>query len=243
MISFKETLRVKSYETDINANLKLYSFMNFAQEAAGLHADSLGFGYDNLIQTDIAWVLSRIHVRFLKLPRWKDEISLETWHKGTDRLFGFRDFEVLDSLGEKIILATSSWLVINTRTRRLQRMENIMGENTEGNDSRHAIEEAAERLVSPQEMEFVRTRVVAFSDVDINRHTNNAKYTEWALDCIKEDVITAIRITDLVINFNAESRMGDSIDFYKSDTSETMFIEGKRGDNSIFQFKLSYVKL
>ncbi|MEN6619680.1 MAG: acyl-ACP thioesterase domain-containing protein [Rikenellaceae bacterium] len=239
MICYKENLKVKSYETDINANLKLYSFLNFAQEIAGLHADSLGFGYDNLIKSDIVWVLSRMHVKFLRLPKWKEEITLETWHKGTDRLFGFRDFEVSDSAGKKIILATSSWLIINTNTRKLQRMDNMMGENFKVSDTRHAIEKIAEKLVSPPNMEFVRKRVVAFSDVDINTHTNNAKYIEWALDCLETDVIIKIKISDLVINFNTESRLGDEVEFYKAEGAETIFIEGKRGDHSIFQVKLS----
>jgi len=241
MNSYKESLKVKSYETDINANLKIYSFMNFAQEIAGLHAASLGFGYDNLIKEGIAWVLSRIHVKFIRLPRWREEITIETWHKGSDRLFGYRDFEVLDKDGKEIIIATSSWLLINTETRRLHRINNIMEENTGDNDIRHAIKEPAERLVSPAEMEFTRKRIVSFSDVDINRHTNNAKYIELALDCIDEDMVTKINITDLVINFNAESRLSDEIEFYRAVDDKSIFIEGKRGESSIFQVKLWYI--
>lgn len=248
MNSYKELLKIKSYETDINAYLKLYSFMNFAQEIAGLHADSLGFGYDSLIKNGIAWVLSRVHVKFNRVPVWKEEISIETWHKGSDRLFGYRDFEVLDKDGKKIIIATSSWLLINIETRRLHRINNIMEENTGDNGIRHAIKEPAERLVSPAEMEFARTRFVSFSDVDINRHTNNAKYIEWALDCLDLDLITKMKVTGMTINFNTESRVGDEITFYtafngqnKSENScKSVFIEGKRGDTSVFQVFLEY---
>ncbi|MFA6334537.1 MAG: acyl-ACP thioesterase domain-containing protein [Bacteroidales bacterium] len=251
MISYRENLRVKSYETDINANLKIYSFMNYAQEIAGLHADSLGFGYDSLIKESVVWVLSRIHVKFIRLPKWGDDISVETWHKGSDRLFGFRDFEVLDNSGEQMILATSSWLIINTTSRRLQRLDNIMGEGSLGYNPRNAIKEAAERLVSPAEMEYTGKRVVAFSDVDINRHTNNAKYIEWALDWIDKDLVTKMKVTDMFINFNAESRLGEEVEFYRAmevgngncgdDRGKcSVFIEGKRETTSIFQAKLKY---
>jgi len=238
MNSYKETIRVKSYETDINANLKLYSFMNFAQEIAGMHADSLGFGYDNLIKDGIAWVLSRVHVKFNRLPVWKEEIAIETWHKGSDRLFGYRDFEVSDSNGEKIIIATSSWLLINTETRKLHRINNIMEENTGDNDIRHAIKEPAVRLVTPAEMEFVRTRLVSFSDVDINRHTNNAKYIEWALDCIDFELLKNLTIRDFVINFNMESMVNEEISIFIKTQIDSIFIEGTRGSTSIFQVLL-----
>jgi len=217
-------------------------------EIAGLHAASLGFGYDNLIKEGIAWVLSRVHVKFNRLPVWKEEISIETWHKGSDRLFGYRDFEVLDKDGKEIIIATSSWLLINTETRRLHRINNIMEENTGDNDVRHAIKEPAERLVSPLEMEFARKRIVSFSDVDINRHTNNAKYIEWALDCLDLDLVTKMKVTNMIINFNTESRVDDEITFYCAhsgpDTGDSnnksVFIEGKRVDASVFQVFLEY---
>ena len=238
MNSYIDNLRVKSYETDINANLKLYSFMNFAQEIAGLHADSLGFGYDNLIKDGIAWVLSRIHVKIIRLPIWKEDITIETWHKGSDRLFGYRDFEVSDENGEKLIIATSSWLLINTETRKLHRINNIMEENAGGDEIRHAIKEPAARLVTPTEMEFARKRVVSFSDVDINNHTNNAKYIEWALDCIDLEILKALTIKEFVINFNMESKVNEEISIFIKTTEDSIFIEGKRDDTSIFQVLL-----
>jgi len=240
MLSYKECLKVKSYETDINANLKLFSFMNFAQEIAGLHADSLGFGYDNLIKDGIAWVLSRFHVKFTRLPIWKEEISIETWHKGSDRLFGYRDFEVLDKDGKEIIIATSSWLLINTETRKLHRINNIMEENTSDNGIRHAIKEPADRLVSPAEMEFARTRIVSFSDVDINSHTNNAKYIEWALDCIDFELLKRLTIKEFVINFNSESKVNEEISIFIKTEENSIFIEGKRDETSIFQVLIIY---
>ncbi len=248
MNRYIENLKVKSYETDSNANLKLYAFMNFAQEIAGSHADSLGFGYDNLIQDGVIWVLSRIHVIFQRLPKWKEEISIKTWHKGSDRLFGYRDFEVEDNSGSVIIQATSSWLVINTKTRRLQRIDNIMGESAPGAVQEHAIEQPAERIASPSGMQFAKKKRVLFSDVDINGHSNNAKYIEWALDCVEPEIIKNMTISDLTINFNVETRLGEEIDLYLKfennnedpKNNKLLFVEGKREETSIFQVRIVY---
>ena len=51
---------IPCYDTDASWRLKPASFMNLAQEAAGQHAVHLGFGYDDLIVTNTAWILSRV---------------------------------------------------------------------------------------------------------------------------------------------------------------------------------------
>ncbi len=224
--------------------------MNHAKEMAGEHAINLGFGYDHLIRSGNVWVLSRFHVKFLRMPRWREVLEMETWHKGTDRLFGFRDFRVRDASGEEIILATSSWLVINYETRRLQRIESIMNGGAggaAGSDApaRHreavtaplkdAIKEPASKLVAPEGMQKACTRVVSLSDIDINGHTNNARYVEWALDAIDPEISFNMTVKEICINFNNESLPGDIINIYTARTSDNqIFIEGKRDDASIF---------
>jgi len=236
MKTYSEKHFVKSYETDINANLKLFAFMNYAQELAGRHADSLGFGYDNLIGDQVAWVLSRFHVKFIKTPKWRETITLETWHKGGDRLFWYRDFEARDKSGDVIISATSSWVVININTRRMHRIDSL-GE-AETINPQDAITEHAEKISIPHEMEYSYSHIVSFSDIDINKHTNNAKYVEWALDALDPDFAANMVVKDMIINFNLESRLNDKVDISRSIVGNIVVIEGKRENSSIFSVKL-----
>ena len=113
---FRETFTVKSYETDMNAMLKPCSFMYHLQEMANMHAASLGFGYDDLIEKGILWVLSRIHVKFNRMPAWREEVTMETWHKGSEKLFGLRDYKMEDLAGNRLAEVTSSWLIIRRRS-------------------------------------------------------------------------------------------------------------------------------
>lgn len=237
MMSYTEEFSVKSYETDHKGNFKPFAFMNHAQEMAGTHALSLGFGYDQLIESGNVWVLSRVHVKFLKMPVWREELSMTTWHKGADRLFGFRDFKVTDKKGEDVILATSSWLVINHLSRRVQRIESVLGDEMKGALSEDAIKEPAQRLSTPSNALFAGKRVVCLSDIDINMHTNNARYVEWAMDVISPKIGYNMVVKELWINFNNESLPSDEIDLYVSYDPE-IFVEGKRGDSSIFQLKI-----
>ncbi len=237
MSTHNYTFNVKSYETDNNGLFKPYSFLNHAQEIAGNHALDLGFGYDSLNESGTAWVLSRIHIKYFRHPIWREELSLKTWHKGSDKLFGYRDFVVTDQSGEAVIKATSSWLIINKKTRRVQRIDSLLGENFKGSIPENAIENPAERLSTPLNVQFACKRVVSISDIDINQHTNNAKYLEWALDALESEVSQNIKIKELTINFNNESLLGQEIDI-SSCYSPSIFVEGTRDGKSVFQLQI-----
>ena len=237
MSTHKQAFTVKSYETNHKGLFKPYAFLNHAQEIAGNHASELGFGYDSLNESGIAWVLSRIHVIYLRHPLWREELTLKTWHKGCDKLFGYRDYTLADQSGQTVVNATSSWLIIDKQTRRLLRAESVLGNNFPGTISDNAINKPAERLQTPPDMVFAHKRVVSISDIDINQHTNNAKYLEWALDALRENVSKNLSIKEFLINFNSESVLGDEIDIYCT-CSPSIFIEGTRDGKSVFQVQI-----
>ena len=68
MKKFIQNLTIPCFDTDAAWRLKPASFMNMAQEAAGQHAVHLGFGYDDLIVKNTAWILSRVNVKFIDTP-------------------------------------------------------------------------------------------------------------------------------------------------------------------------------
>ena len=82
-----QRLTVPCYDTDVSHYLKPGAFMDMAQEIANVSADSLGFGFDALQRYGTAWVLSRFEAHFLAMPRWKDAVTLQTWHKGFEGPF------------------------------------------------------------------------------------------------------------------------------------------------------------
>ena len=70
--------RIPSFDVDMSGTLRPTSFLNFAQEAANIHADYIGVGYDSMHVTRKAWVLSKMHVIFHRLPKWREHINIQT---------------------------------------------------------------------------------------------------------------------------------------------------------------------
>lgn len=231
MIKYTEKHTIPCYDTDAAWRLKPTSFMNMAQEAAGRHAVYLGFGYDDLIKTNTAWILSRVHVEFIDTPKWREEITLNTWHKGLNRLFFLRDFVLTDNEGRERVKATTSWLVLNLETRRLVRDPKLMEDGTICTEN--ALETPADKVQMPKdvESELVRTHHVSYSDIDTNGHTNNAMYMQWSMNSVGYDITSTRPVKEFTINFNHETKAGDYVEIYRASVEKEdglhVYVEGK----------------
>ena len=227
---------VKCHEVDSAKRLKPAAFMDMAQEMAYQAAAVMHFGYDELIAKNMAWVLSRMRFRFLEAPRWGDRLLIRTWHRGAFGPFFVRDFEILSEDGRRMVEATSSWVVIDVNSRTMARPEEVLpSEDTACRD--FAIEVPAGKVVMPRgkEPEYVSTHKVAYSDIDLVGHTNNARYFAWAMDCM--DCFGA-EVQEVEIVFHHETRPGDEVALYRLVEGGTFYVEGRRDGTPIFCTKI-----
>ena len=211
---FHQKFSIPCYDTDASQLLKPVAFMNYAQELANCHASVLGFGYDDMIRTRTAWVLSRMHIRFLAHPLWRDVVNMRTWHKGPEGLFYIRDFRMTDADDEKVLaVATTSWLVVNIDTRRLVR-ETLLDEDSVCKEDAMSPSCGKIRIPDKDAMELVASHTVSYSDIDLNGHANNAMYIVWAMDAVGCDVTMKCPLKEVLINFNHEVKAGETVDLY-----------------------------
>lgn len=238
MLKYTQNFHIPCYNTDAAWRLKPAAFMDLAQEAAGLHAVELGFGYEDLIKNNTAWILSRVNIKFVDTPLWRDDITLTTWHKGANRLFFLRDFIMTDKDGKERVKATTSWLVLNLETRRLVRDPMLMEEGTVCTEN--VIETPADKVVMPKDVpaELVLEHAVAYSDVDMNNHTNNAMYMQWAMDAVDYEIASTNAVKEITVNFNRETKAGDVVAIYRACVEKEdglhVYVEGKVEDASSF---------
>jgi len=222
------TFSIASYEADLTGKLSLFALFNRFQELAGIHAEYLQVGYNALLALNLAWVLSRIEVQMLALPAWGDTVQLATWPKGIDRLFAMRDFSLTNEKGETLVLATSAWLLVDIGKSRPQRIESLPID-LRFPGAQHAIQEIPDKIQVPEGLERVFERRVSLSDIDANRHVNNAQYAKWIGDCFSESQFRNRRMTSVQINYLEETLLGDTIGLMKTpgdDLASEYFIGG-----------------
>ncbi len=242
---YTEKRIVSCYEANANHLLRPAALLDIMQEAAGRNASELGFGYENMIESNTAWVLSRIKVVFHKYPKWRDEVTLKTWHKGANRIFYLRDFQLEDAVGDVVVSATTSWLIIDLASRRMVR-NSTLAENFDNSSLGNAIAEQAEKITLPKgvEPELVHTHNVVWSDIDTNGHVNNVKYVVWALDVLDYDLVSSKSIKELLVNYDSEVLPGQSVDLYRiieeADGGVVCYIVGRVGEKTAFSVKMSF---
>lgn len=207
--SYSKEFEVHAYETDLEGKAQPVALLNYLQDIAGEHATKLGFGFLDLTAKGMIWVLSRYHVKFLAYPSWGTRIRITTWPSGHQGIFALRDFEMTDAAGRMLALATSSWIMLNLRSKQPARIEDHL--SAEVVLPKRSLEDAFPSLPACDGAERDREFQVLFKDLDLNQHVNHAVYIQWALETVSLEILKAKRPVELEVAFKAEAFYGDAI--------------------------------
>ncbi|WP_288896565.1 acyl-ACP thioesterase domain-containing protein [uncultured Capnocytophaga sp.] len=210
---FTETYKVRSTQVNLNNQLGLYGVLGMLQDIASEHAALLGFGYKELVERGFFWALVQQKLKMNYWPNWNDRITIKTWSLPVQGVYAFREFELFWN-DQKIGECASTWITMDIKTRRpidLTAQQGLFHPRTDGRLSFQT-----ERITLPEEMDLVKEFEVRMSDLDINSHVNNVKYTQWALDMMSERNHREFVIKEYDINFLSETFMGDVMQGFKS---------------------------
>lgn len=208
---YEETLRINTYECDINQTLKPAAFFQHLTEAAGIHAALLGVGFDALYAQNLFWVHSRMKIKFIRFPHVSDRVTICTWPKTIQqKLFYIRDFEMLDESGERVAAATSAWLIINATSRRMVSPHSLTL-NLPTLSERVGLDEPLERIGLAQNGSERLHVQAAYSAVDMLGHVNNSRYVEWICDSFPMETFKQRKLDWLQINYDREIRPGEEV--------------------------------
>ena len=203
-IKYQEQFKIRSSEIDANQFATLPAICTLLQEVAGNHAHQLNFDITDLQEDKLTWVLHRLNIEMERFPKWREEITIQTWPSSGDGLRAYRDFIILDEHGQKIGHCISYWLMMNIETRRPTRIpKNILAMAPAESEHVLAVDKPDyPEIEHPDQSAPFKVRK---TDLDLNQHVNNVRYIEWALSSLPE----GIRVHKLDIQFMAESTMGD----------------------------------
>lgn len=202
--AWTESFRVRTYESDANGLVYPAALCGYLQEAAGNHARSLGVSIEQMNAQGLTWMLSRLRLEIQRVPTRRDNLEVETWPSGSEGLVANRDFLVRDGSGREVARATTAWLVIDMERRRPTRVPSTISSLPLSRRER-ALTGSEDRLPPIEQAGWEADVQVRWSDLDVNRHTNNVRYVAWVMDCTPSSVQDMQRLVALDIDFVAES--------------------------------------
>ena len=234
----RQEFKVQSWHVDFFRRARLDMLCLYFQEAAWNHAEALGFGFNRLAAERKMWVLSRLLLKVERLPLWGEAIRVDTWPSGIKSVFALRDFEMFDGAGSRLMAGVGAWLILDSETRRLKRIDQLLSSIPAVIRPR-ALNKDPGKLESSGTVQ-AGTFPVSYSDLDVNGHVNNARYIGWMLDSYGMDFHRTRVVKELEINFLGEAQVGDKVAVRstREETGDVLSIFGEKNSEELCRARL-----
>ncbi len=243
--NFIENFKITTSEVDCTLRLAMYDFMKYLQVVATEHIGLMGAGFNRLLECDSAlWVIGKMSVNFEGvMPTEGEEIRVETYPLEPKLIKFDRRFRVQNATTKlPIANVDSSWCILDKATRIVKRVSDVSCYPKEFNyvkDDVKPIYGVIDAKSVVERGEYVYTKRVGYSDLDVNGHLNNCMYTKIVLDALNvEEVRGALKKYEL--HFMCECKIGDEIRVYKQKTENGFLIAGEKSGVLCFASELIF---
>lgn len=211
MLTYKKKYVVPYYESDANGNMKLPSILNVALQLSGEQSFSLGVSDDWLKDTyNYTWIVVEYEMDIVRLPRFTETITMETFARSYNKFFCYRDFVFYAENGEKLLTISTTFVLLDIATRKVVRVvDEIVAPYQVDKVSKiirgHHFHDLAE-ADSIEQLYHVR-----FNDIDQNGHVNNSKYFDWMVDPLGYDFLSSYVPEKIYLKYVKEVMYGVDI--------------------------------
>ena len=192
---FSLKYKVTTSTCDSEGRLKLYSALQMMQDCSEMWIDSEP-GIKDYFQTqNMAQLLASRQVEIVRVPEYKERLTVTTSVYGMKPLFGFRNTFIYDESGRPCYKTWSMGAFVDKATGKLKRVDEdaIASMNLE-----HQLEMnyRDRRIIIPKEPGQIMEPIkVMKADIDYNKHLNNANYVRMATELIPDDFcVTGLRM-------------------------------------------------
>ena len=209
--TYQQEFLINDAAVDCFGRLKPSMLLFYVQEVAGIHATSLGAGFDALALKNLFWAILRTRVQITRLPMSGETIRVETWPMPTSRVAYPRSVVAYDAAGNEVFRAISLWCLMDTESRSmvLPGKSGVMVDGTlRGNEL------AAPGSLAIKELANTQSRYVRFSDLDRNGHMNNTRYLEWIGDLLPSAFHREHIPKEFTVCYHSEALEGEALDIH-----------------------------
>lgn len=222
-------------EVDVNEKLSTTDILKLLQRVTFAHSKLIGLDHQTMIDRDNAfWVITKMKY-VLNHPISADhKITLKTWTHAPQAVRFLRDLQIKEK-NKVLVKGRSEWCCLDYATRGLRRSSSIKYPNLDMIETKVNNIAFSNFKIDFSETDYVYTKTIMPTDIDVNLHTNNLKYNVMALDALTLQDLQNNNIKEYEIHFVNESKIGDEIKIYKKKVKGLYFIEGKRDNATIFR--------
>ena len=226
---------IRSRDVNMFQHLRPSQLFELLQEAATDHSGLLGAGVEVIRRQNLMWVLARQNVEIIRMPRYGEETTIETWPGKTVHSLYPRFYRLLGAQGETIVNSSSIWLLADMSERSLvPSSQSGIAFSFEKRGLEIPLPSPPRSFFTDQHASFT----VPFSYVDMNGHMNNTRYFDLA-DNLSPFAAAGRDPVRILVEYSAELRCGCSYELLYGREGERFYLR-TGGDKPLFRIVMDY---
>lgn len=230
---FTRDFRISLSMLGKNTGISNKGFLSLLQDIAEMHSASIGYGVTDIDKTNRSWALLNWKVKIITRPKYGDTITIKTWARHSTKLYCYRDFEVFNSDGDLIAIATSKWILIDVEKGKVAKLDDeLMNLYNPENKSVFNIVEI-DKLTEPENISDTINYIIRKSDIDINNHVNNLCYIDIALEAFPGDNNEFNSCSEFEIMYKHQIKLEDNISVSYSLENNENYVVIKSNNGSV----------
>jgi acyl-CoA thioesterase FadM len=182
---YEITQRVAASHTDAEGRMKFVSAMDMMQDCSQFWMESEPAIESYFREQGIIQVLVSRQADVIRMPRYGERLSVRTSVYECQSFIGCRNTVIYDEAGLPCVKSWSTGAFISTETGKPAKLPaGQLGLLTI--DPKAEMDYQSKKIRLPDEAaEDLPPARVRRNDIDFNRHVNNARYVELALECLE----------------------------------------------------------
>ena len=199
--------KVTTSTCDSDGRLKLYSALQMMQDCSEMWIDTEQGVKDFFTRENMTQLLASRQVEIIRVPHYKESLTVTTSVYGMKPMFGFRNTYIYDAEGCPCYRTWSMGAFVDKSTGKLKRVD-------DATIASMTLEPQLEmnyrdrRIILPRQGGVVLEPVkVLRADIDYNRHMNNANYVRVAMELLPE----GFKISGMRVEDRGAAKLGDTL--------------------------------
>ena len=199
--------KVTTSTCDSEGRLKLYSALQMMQDCSEMWIDSEPGVKQYFAEQNMAQLLASRQVEVIRVPEFKEELTVTSTVYGMKPMFGFRNTFIYDAEGNPCYKTWSMGAFVDKSNGKLKRVD-------DATIASMTLEPQLEmnykdrRIILPKERgETLDPIRVLRADIDYNKHLNNANYIRMAMELLPED----FEVKGLRVEYRVPAKLGDML--------------------------------
>lgn len=233
---YSEKRIIKNTDVNIKRNLRSSSIFTIAQEVAMIHSTQIGMDTDQTFDKGILWVVARQCAQIVRLPKYQEVVTVETWLGNPMHMFFPRYTRFKDSDGSSLIEINAIWTLIDAKDRTTINIEDtemtLVPETQYGEFPRP---KAIKKIPIEKSVEHT----VPYSYTDMNGHFTNAKYLDIAEDMLPEIASSQIP-KSIKVEYANEVLFGEDFTLSYGHQDNLHYFSGDSDGKHKFALQLEY---